>query len=74
MRALTKELVDKAEADFVTAGREARVRKAPNYDAACFHSQQGIEKYLKAYLQEHGQRFRRIHDLLELLGLCLPRE
>ncbi len=72
MRALTKEWVDKAEADFLTACREARVRKAPNYDAVCFHCQQCIEKYLKAFLQKRGQRFRRIHDLIELLGLCLP--
>ena len=40
MRALTQEWVDKAEGDFHTASREARVRKAPNYDAVCFHCQQ----------------------------------
>lgn len=33
MHALAKEWVDKAAADFFTACREARVRKAPNYDA-----------------------------------------
>jgi len=72
MRALTKEWVDKAEGDFHTASREAQARKAPNYDAVCFHGQQCTEKYLKAYLQERGQRFPPVHDLIELLELCLP--
>jgi HEPN domain-containing protein len=72
MRALTQEWIDKAEGDFHTASREARARKAPNYDAVCFHCQQCAEKYLKAYLQEQGQRFPRVHDLIELLELCLP--
>lgn len=72
MRALTREWVEKVEGDFRTASREARVRKAPNYDAVCFHCQQCAEKYLKAYLQERGQRFPPVHDLIELLELCLP--
>ncbi len=71
MRAATREWVDKAEGDFQTASREARARKAPNYDAVCFHCQQCAEKYLKAYLQEQDQRFRRVHDLIEVLELCL---
>ncbi|MCG3120034.1 MAG: hypothetical protein ALAOOOJD_02611 [bacterium] len=71
MHALTKEWVEKAEGDFNTDCRENRVRKTPNYDAVCFHCQQCVEKYLKAYLQEQGQRFRKIHDLIELLELCL---
>lgn len=71
MHALTLEWIEKAEGDFHTAGREARARTSPNYDAVCFHCQQCAEKYLKAYLQEHGQRFPRTHDLVELLELCL---
>jgi HEPN domain-containing protein len=71
MHALTREWVDKAEGDFQTANREVRVRKAPNYDAVCFHCQQCVEKYLKAYLQERGQRFRPVHHLIEFLELCL---
>jgi HEPN domain-containing protein len=71
MNALTQEWIDKAEGDFRTASREMRVRKAPNYDAVCFHCQQCVEKYLKAYLQNQGQRFRPVHNLIELLELCL---
>ncbi len=71
MRVLTREWVDKAEGDFHTAIREARARRFPNYDAVCFHAQQCAEKYLKAYLQEHGQRFSRTHNLIALLEQCL---
>src|SRR5262245_6490438 len=52
MKPLTHEWIGKAEGDFATARREVRARKAPNYDAACFHAQQCVEKYLKALLQE----------------------
>jgi HEPN domain-containing protein len=50
MKPLTREWIDKAEGDFATARREIRIRKAPNYDAVCFHAQQCVEKYLKARL------------------------
>mgnify|MGYP001806146018 FL=1 len=50
MNPLTVEWVDKAEGDFTTALRELRGRKSPNYDAACFHAQPCVEKYLKARL------------------------
>ena len=45
MNPLTLEWVEKAEGDWLTAQREYRARKAPNYDAACFHAQQVAEKY-----------------------------
>jgi HEPN domain-containing protein len=71
MRELTREWIVKAEGDWRTANREMRARRAPNYDAVCFHSQQCAEKYLKAFLQEHGHPISRIHDLNQLLELCL---
>ena len=74
MKPLTREWVDKAEGDFITARRELRARKAPNYDAACFHAQQCAEKYLKARLQEEGIAFSRTHDLATLLDLLVPVE
>jgi HEPN domain-containing protein len=43
MTPLTQEWVDKAEGDFITATRELRARKSPNFDAACFHAQQCAE-------------------------------
>lgn len=74
MKPLTLEWVQKAEGDFTTALRELRARKAPNYDAACFHAQQCAEKYLKAQLQEEEIPFGKTHDLTVLLNLLLPVE
>ncbi len=74
MNQLTREWLEKAEGDWVTAGRELRARNNPNYDAACFHSQQCAGKYLKGRLQEEGIRFSKIHDLEILLDLLLPVE
>lgn len=73
MSGLVKEWVAKAEGDYTTALREYRARKSPNYDAACFHAQQCIEKYLKAVLQQHDVPFRKIHDLEILLQACLGK-
>jgi HEPN domain-containing protein len=69
MNPAVAEWVSKAEGDFLTAGRELRARKSPNYDAVCFHAQQCAEKYLKAVLQEKDKRIPRIHSLLELLAM-----
>jgi HEPN domain-containing protein len=74
MKPLTLEWIEKAEGDFVSAQREIRARKDPNYDAACFHAQQCLEKYLKARLQEADISFGKIHDLSALLDLILPIE
>jgi HEPN domain-containing protein len=74
MKPLTREWVEKAEGDFVTAHREYRARKSPNYDAACFHAQQCAEKYLKARLQEADLQFGRTHNLTALLDLLLSIE
>ncbi|MDQ2920124.1 MAG: HEPN domain-containing protein [Acidobacteriota bacterium] len=71
MKPLTREWVEKAEADFATARRELRVRTNPNYDAVCFHCQQCVEKYLKARLQQDRTVFRKTHDLRALVDLLL---
>lgn len=71
MNPLTLEWVEKAEGDIITAQREYRARSHPNYDAACFHAQQTAEKYLKAWLQEFGRDIPRIHNLVELVSLCI---
>lgn len=72
MNPLTLEWVELADADYVTARREFRARKLPNYGAACFHAQQCAAKYLKALLQEHDIPFGRTHDLVELLDKVVP--
>lgn len=72
MKPETKEWVAKADADLVTAKREAAAVESPNYDAVCFHAQQCAEKYLKGVLAENELRIPRIHDLEVLLNQLVP--
>jgi HEPN domain-containing protein len=44
----------KAESDYRTMRREVAA-EPPNYDAACFHAQQCIEKLLKASMYLNSQ-------------------
>lgn len=74
MKLLTREWIEKAEENFISAQREYRARKRPNYNAACFFVQQCIEKYIKARLQEADIEFGKIHDLAKLLELSAPVE
>ncbi|MBL8878359.1 MAG: HEPN domain-containing protein [Phycisphaerales bacterium] len=74
MKPETAAWVAKAEADYVSARREFRARKDPNYDSACFHAQQCGEKYLKAVLVDSSIPFAKIHSLTALLHLLLPIE
>ncbi len=68
---LTEEWVQKAEGDY-TVAQQVLQGQNPVNDAICFHAQQCIEKYLKAWLQEANIPFPRTHDLKELLGLIFP--
>jgi HEPN domain-containing protein len=74
MKPLTLDWIEKAEGDFQVASQIMRRRKHRVYDAACFHCQQAIEKYLKARLFEAGLPFPKTHDLVVLLNLLLPVE
>ena len=74
MKPSTLEWINKADDDWEAAQRSYRARKKPLYDVACFHSQQCVEKYLKARLNEDGVAFGKTHDLVKLLGLILPHE
>ena len=68
---LTLEWVQKAEGDYIVA-QQVQQAENPVHDAICFHAQQCIEKYLKAWLQEANIPFPRTHDLKELLKLIVP--
>ncbi len=63
--------VKKAEGDVRTALRELAAAQDPNWDAVCFHAQQAVEKYLKAFLIRRGEAFPRTHDLRFLLDLAV---
>ena len=47
-----------------------RRRKRPLTGGACYHSQQCVEKYLKAFLTHQSHPFPHTHDLLALKDLC----
>lgn len=74
MSPLAKEWLAKGLADLATAQREIRARKNPNYDAACFHSQQAVEKLLKAKLIVLRRDVPRSHDLAHLLAMVTDKE
>ncbi|MCG9127720.1 HEPN domain-containing protein [Candidatus Poribacteria bacterium] len=67
---LTLEWIEFAEGDYSVA-IENQQGDNPVFHVICFLSQQCVEKYLKALLQENNIPFRRTHDLNELLNLIL---
>lgn len=42
----------------------------PVTSSVCFHAQQCVEKYLKAYLSGVGKPFGKTHDIAELIEIC----
>jgi HEPN domain-containing protein len=66
---LAKRWVQKAESD-LKIGIDEMGTDSPATDMVCFHMQQCVEKYLKAFLTLMQQRFRRTHDIAELIELC----
>ena len=70
MKSAVKAWLQKAEADAISARREFRARKQPNFDSACFHAQQCVEKTIKAVLESGNRPIRKLHDLVVLLAEC----
>jgi HEPN domain-containing protein/predicted nucleotidyltransferase len=71
MNPLTLEWIEKAEGDYITV---KLLEESPisSKDVICFHAQQCIEKYLKAWLQEANIPVPRTHNLEDLLNLIIP--
>jgi HEPN domain-containing protein len=70
---LVKEWVEKADHDLGTA--KLIFKHIPEYkDTICFHCQQAIEKYLKAYLIFLDIKFKFLHDLIYLLDLVKQKD
>jgi len=40
------------------------------WDIAAYHTQQAIEKLLKAILELKGMEYRKTHNLLDLISVC----
>lgn len=69
---LARGFMQKGESDRLTA---ALITQSPGpYDTACFHTQQAVEKYLKAVIALAGSPIPRTHDLVDIYDLCLAVE
>ena len=53
------------------AGNHILTMTEPPTDTVCFHSQQAAEKYLKGFLAFHGREIPKIHDIEELISICI---
>jgi HEPN domain-containing protein len=70
---LSKQWVERAEEDFINARYILKLEEECPLGTVCFHSQQCVEKYLKAWLVQKRIAFAKTHDLIELTNL-LPKE
>lgn len=61
--------ITKAESD-LKIGKDEIITDNPATDAICFHMQQCVEKYLKAYLIFNNKEIRKTHDITEILNAC----
>ena len=61
--------IDKAEQDR-RAMKVLMEDADPLPEIACFHAQQCVEKYLKAFLTEHDRHVEKTHDLSDILSTC----
>jgi len=66
---LIKQWVEKAEEDFRTAEYLLVLKEDCPLNSICFHSQQCVEKYIKALLVYCSIQFPKTHDVVELLNL-----
>ena len=66
-----KNWIKKADNDLKVAEHELRIDKDDRVtEAICFHCQQSVEKYLKAFLIYCKAEFGKTHNLEFLLELC----
>jgi len=67
---VVKGWIQKAENDLKTARNTLETMAEPPLDTICFHAQQCVEKYLKAFLAYHEIEFPPTHELGDLALLC----
>jgi HEPN domain-containing protein len=65
----------KADHDLQTAVNERSIDTGEILtDTICYHCQQTVEKYLKAFLSWHDIDFKAVHDLVYLQQLCVKND
>jgi len=67
---IVSQWIDLADKDLALAEHTAKTMWPTPHEIVCFHCQQFVEKYLKAYLVSKGQEPPYIHDLVRLVALC----
>ena len=67
---IVKQWIDLANNDLALAEHTAKTMRPTPYEIVCFHCQQSVEKYLKAFLVSKEQEPPYIHDLVKLVALC----
>lgn len=70
---LVKSWLKKAERDFKVAERELSFDESFS-EIVCFHAQQAVEKYLKAYLTSLELYFEKTHNIEDLVLLVAQKE
>ncbi|MBU0599591.1 HEPN domain-containing protein [bacterium] len=68
-RDLINNWIDKAEKDLRSVMHELSFSDVVT-ESVCFHCQQAVEKYLKAYLLFLGIPFTKTHEIGELITKC----
>jgi HEPN domain-containing protein len=68
-----QEWIAKADNDLKTAVHTLTLKEEAPTDTICFHAQQCIEKYLKAFLIFRATPFPKTHDLRVLMRLIPSR-
>jgi HEPN domain-containing protein len=69
---VAREWADKADNDLKTAAHTLKLGDKCPTDTVCFHAQQCVEKYLKAFFVVLEIEFPRTHDI-EILVSLMPR-
>lgn len=69
---VAREWVTKADNDLKTAAHTLKLGDKCPADTVCFHAQQCVEKYIKAFLVVLEIEFPRTHDI-EILISLIPR-
>jgi HEPN domain-containing protein len=71
MREETRNWISKANRDLGTAGFALQSIDGPLPVTTALHCQEAAEKFLKAFLQEHGIAFSSQYNLTPLLESCI---
>lgn len=52
-------------------GKDEMLADEPSTDMICFHMQQCVEKYLKAFMIAHGNEITKTHNISFIIQQCI---